>query len=208
MRLAVRHLICAIAIGSVLAACGATVESAPPSVPGSASVTAPTVTATAFNGPTPTPDAGTAVAIDPSLLRILPASVDGFPVVESPETEAAFLDDPLLKLLASAVAAGLAVEPTSGEFVYAVVVRLLPDAMDDAVFRDWRDSFDDGACSQADGVAGHAETRIGGRTVYIGTCTGGLRTYHVWLENRDVLISASAVGERRLGERLVENLRP
>jgi hypothetical protein len=92
--------------------------------------------------------------------------------------------------------------------VYAVVVRLLPDAMDETAFRDWRDSFDEGACSLADGVAGHAETETGGRTVYIGTCTGGLRTYHVWLEDRGVLISASAVGERRLGEHLVENLRP
>ena len=110
--------------------------------------------------------------------------------------------------VAVAVASALAIDPPTGEFVYAVVVRLKPGAFDGAVFRDWRDSFDEGACSQADGIQGHAETEIGGRTVYIATCVGGLRTYHVWLEDDGVLVSASAVGERRLGEHLVEHLRP
>jgi hypothetical protein len=148
------------------------------------------------------------VAIDPSLLAVLPESVDGLPVTESPEAEAASVADPQLEAVASALAAGIAVEATSGEFAFAVVVRLLPGAMTDDTFRDWRDSYDEGACSQADGVAGHAETEIGGRTVYIGTCAGGLRTYHVWLEAQDLLVSVSAVGERRLGEHLVGNLRP
>ncbi|MEO7664523.1 MAG: hypothetical protein ABIV26_05300, partial [Candidatus Limnocylindrales bacterium] len=65
-----------------------------------------------------------------------------------------------------------------------------------------------GACSQASGVAGHAEAQIDGRTVYIGTCGGGVRTYHAWLAPDGVMVSASAVGDRRLGERLVENLSP
>jgi len=134
--------------------------------------------------------------------------VDGLEVVENPDGEAAALGDPLLATIGSAIAAGFAIDPASGDFVYAVVVRLLPGAMDEAGFRDFRATFDDGACSQADGVARTAETRIGDRTVYIGTCVGGLRTYHVWLEDRGVLVSASAVGERRLGELLVVNLRP
>ncbi|MCI0582464.1 MAG: hypothetical protein L0227_06135 [Chloroflexi bacterium] len=162
---------------------------------------------TAAVAATPTPAAGE-VTVDPSLLAILPAEVDGLPITENSDGEAAALGDPLLAEVAAAIAAGFAFDAATGEFVYAVVVRLLPGAMDGAVFRDWRDSYDEGACSQADGVLNHAETELGGRTVYIGACTGGLRTYHVWLEERGVLVSVSAVGERRLGERLVENLRP
>ena len=157
---------------------------------------------------TASPAASSAVRIDPELLAILPPDVDGLAIAENPEAEAATLGDPLLGQVASAFAAGLAIDPASGEFVYAVVVELLPDAMDETVFRDWRDTFDEGACSQADGVVRNAETEMDGRTVYVATCAGGLRTYHVWLEERGVLISASAVGERRLGEQLVENLRP
>lgn len=193
----------ALAAALAFAACSPSVD------PSSSPIeTQPPSTPTA-GPPTPTPTAPTSgVEIDPSLLEILPATVDGLAVDESPEGEAAALGDPLLDDVASALAAGLAIEPATGDFVYAVVVRLLPDAMDGQVFRDWRDSFDEGACSQADGVSGHAETQIGGRTVYIATCVGGLRTYHVWIEEDAVLISASAVGERRLGELLIENLRP
>jgi hypothetical protein len=156
----------------------------------------------------PTSTSSSGVEIDRTLLAILPASVDGLPIAENAEAEAATLGDPLLEQVASAFASGFAIEPASGDFVYAVVVELLPDALDETVFRDWRDTYNEGACSQADGILGNAETEIDGRTVYIGTCAGGLRTYHVWLEDRGVLISASAVGERRLGELLVENLRP
>lgn len=160
--------------------------------------------------PTATPGVTSSlpVAIDPALLGILPARVDGIEVVESPEAEIAALAGPELAAVGSAMAAGIAVDTTTGQFVYAVVIRLEPGAMDDAVFRDWRDSYNEGACSQAAGVVGTAEAQIGGRTVYIGTCNGGVRTYHVWLVEQSILISASAVGDRRLGELLMENLRP
>jgi len=178
-----------------------------PATPSPVPSIAPSPTPTPEVVATSTPAAGE-VAVDPSLLAILPDEVDGLPITENRDGEAAALGDPLLTEVASAIAAGSAFDATTDEFVYAVIVRLLPGAMDGAVFRDWRDSYDEGACSQADGVLSHAETQLGGRTVYIGTCTGGLRTYHLWLEERGVLVSASAVGERRLGEQLVENLRP
>jgi hypothetical protein len=202
-RAAAAILAISVVLGALLGACGSTVESLRPSA-----ALDPTVTASATAEPTQTPDIGTAVAIDPSLLEILPARVDGLEVVENPDGEAAAIGDPLLAKVGSAMAAGFAIDPASGDFVYAIVIRLLPDTMDAASFADFRATFDEGACSQADGLARSAETGIGGRTVYIGTCAGGLRTYHVWLDDRGVLISASAVGERRLGELLVENLRP
>ena len=186
------------------AGCSPNTTATPPSMTGSSSPP----TASPSTGPSGTPGPTSSVAIDPSLLAVLPESVDGLPVTESPEAEAASVADPQLEAVASALAAGIAVEASTGEFAFAVVVRLLPGAMNDDTFRDWRDSYDEGACSQADGVSGHAETEIGGRTVYIGTCAGGLRTYHVWLEAQDLLVSVSAVGERRLGEHLVGNLRP
>ncbi len=149
-----------------------------------------------------------AVAVDPSLLAVLPGTVAGIELIESPEAERTALAGPELVAVGSAMAAGIAFDAPTGEFVYAVVIRLKPGAMNDGVFRDWRDSYDEGACSQADGVAGSAETQLGGRTVFTGTCTGGLRTYHVWLEAQGILVSASAVGERRLGEQLMHDLRP
>jgi hypothetical protein len=90
----------------------------------------------------------------------------------------------------------------------AMVARPVPGAWSEAWFRDWRESYDDGACGQAGGVAGHAEVELGGRTVFIGTCAGGLRTYHAWLEDRGLLVSAFSVGEGRYGEQLMAGLRP
>ncbi len=186
----------------VASACGPSVGSPSPS----SNVVKATPRATPGPSETPLPVSG--VVIDARLLGVLPESVAGITIVESPDGEASALADPNLDTVAVAVAAGLAIEPASGDFVFAVVVRLLPGAMDETVLRAWRDSYDQGACSQADGVAGHAETEIGGHSVYIGTCVGGLRTYHVWLEDREILISASAAGDRLLGELLVGNLRP
>jgi hypothetical protein len=154
------------------------------------------------------PSNAAGVVVDAALLEVLPATVDGVAVVVSADGETEALSDPTLGEVAVAIAAGLAIDPASGEFVYAVVVRLRDGAMSDERFRDWRDSFDEGACSQAGGVVGHAEAEIAGRTVYIGSCVGGVLTYHVWLREPGLLVSASAVGDRRLGERLVEGLRP
>ena len=49
---------------------------------------------------------------------------------------------------------------------------------------------------------------IDGRTVYIATCAGGLRTYHAYLPERGVIVSLLSVGERRFGEQLMAGLRP
>ena len=174
-----------------------------PTAPAAALTAAPSGTPAAT--PSGRPPFG---AVDPALLGVLPAAVDGIPIVESTDTEPSAVGDPAFRAVGSALAAGLAIDPESGEFVYAVVVRLKGGTLGDAAFRDWRDTFDAGACSQAGGVVGNAEATIAGRTVYIGSCSGGLHTYHLLLPSRGLLISASSVGPRRLGERLVENLRP
>jgi hypothetical protein len=104
------------------------------------------------------------------------------------------------------MAVGLVVDPATESFAVASVVKLKPGVYDDEFHRDWRDSFDEGVCAEAGGVEGNAEAQIDGETVYIGTCTGGVHTYHVYLEESDALVSVNAVGEARLGEELMETL--
>jgi hypothetical protein len=56
-------------------------------------------------------------------------------------------------------------------------------------------------------VVGRAEATIGGRQSYVTSCVAGMHTYHVWLKDQDILISASSVGAGRFGEKLLEGLR-
>lgn len=158
--------------------------------------------------PSPTPDDGTtALTIDSTLLDLLPTEVDGVQVVEALDEATQAISNETLQLVASAIDAGVAVDTGSGNLAYAIVVRLRPAALSDAAFRDWRDSYDEGACADAGLVIGHAEAEFGGRTVYIGTCEGGIRTYHVLVAGGGVLISSWSLGDGRFGELLVSNLR-
>lgn len=155
--------------------------------------------------PSPTPDDAAPLLIDPSVLAFLPESIDGVPLLEDIDEAAVALTDPGLPQIATALDAAVAVQ--GDNLVLAWVVRLRPDRFTSDAFRQWRDSYDEGACTAAGGVVGHAEAEIGGRTVYVTSCVAGLRTYHVWLEEQGVLISASSLGEGRFGEKLLEGLR-
>jgi hypothetical protein len=173
-----------------------------PSPPASATPAATVVPAT------PTPTASTsAVTIDSSLLSLLPADVSGFAITESPEAEASAAQSSELSPVATAFAAGLAADPAGRNWAFGVVVALRPGVMSDGTFRAWRDSYDKGACSQAGGVVGHAESKIGTRLTYITACSGGVHTYHVWLPERQRLVSVSAVGDGRFGEQMIAGIR-
>jgi hypothetical protein len=157
--------------------------------------------------PSPTPPDETApVVLDPKLLELLPAAINGAAITESVDEATQALGDPALPKIASAVDAAVAADTGSGNLVYAWIVRLRPDAFGDSVFRQWRDSYDEGACNGQIGIVGHAEATIDGRTVYVTSCTQGLHTYHVWLKEQGVLISASGIGTGRFGELLMDNL--
>lgn len=155
--------------------------------------------------PSPTPDDAAPIVIDPSLLRFLPESIAGVPVQEDIDEAAVALTDAALAQIATAIDAAVAVQ--GDNLVLAWVVRLRPDRFTLDTFRQWRDSYDEGACTAAGGVVGRAEAEIGGRTAFVTSCVAGLRTYHVWLEEQDVLISASSLGDGRFGEKLLEGLR-
>ena len=86
------------------------------------------------------------------------------------------------------------------------VARLKPGTFDELFFRGWRDTFDAAVCEQAGGVSGHAESDIAGHHTHIGTCAGGVHTYHVHLPASDVIVSMQGTGEGRFGEHVVAGL--
>jgi hypothetical protein len=202
-----RRVAASLVFAVLFAACGSTAPTPGASgtaSPSSGSATGSPALATPATSATPPPS--TLVAIDPGLLDLLPESVAGLPLEESPEAAAESVTNEALAASAESIAVALVVDPATESFAVASVVRLRPGVFDDEFFRDWRDSFDEGVCAQAGGVSGNAEAELDGRTVYIGTCAGGVHTYHVHLEGQDVLVSVNSVGESRLGEELMETL--
>lgn len=156
-----------------------------------------------------TPDSSSpAVGVDGSLLAILPRTVDDAVMTPDAETAAGIAADVSLDPSLATDLDALAVALYAGQADYAVVTitRLRQGPFGEDYFRDWRDSFDEAVCSQAGGVDGNAEAPIGGRRTYIGTCAGGVRTYHVRLTGPDRIVSLQAFGEARYGELILAGL--
>jgi hypothetical protein len=172
---------------------------------GGCAPTAPTSTPTAVT--TPSPSSAGAADVDPALLDVLPDEIDGQPLLPDDETAAGIAD---LPAEVDAIAVGLYIRPgaSSGDdFAIVNVVRLRPGVYAEAWFRSWRSTYDDGACQVAGGVApGSAVSQIGDHETHIGSCQGGVHTYHVFLPGPDRVISITALGERRFGERVVAGL--
>jgi len=204
----------ALAFGLGVAIAARSTAPTPRSTSGSGSTAGPGTAATiqppTSFGPPPSPtppDDATALVIDTTLQNLLPEKVDGFAATEDVDEAAKALNDPTLARIASAVDAAVAVDTAGGNLVYAWIVRLRQSRFGEDAYRQWRDSYDEGACAAAGGVVGRAEARIGGRRTFVTSCTAGLRTYHVWLQDQNLLISASSVGAGRFGEKLLEGLR-
>lgn len=153
------------------------------------------------------PSASGSVRIDPSLLAHLPSTVGGLALIEDPDTESHDAADPAHAVDLAGLAVAVAADPSTGDLVVVSIVRLKPGIYSDAYFRSWRETFDTGACSQAGGVAGTAEALIADHRTFIGHCTGGVLTYHVYLPATGSIVSISSIGERRLGELVVQGLR-
>jgi hypothetical protein len=49
---------------------------------------------------------------------------------------------------------------------------------------------------------------MNGRTVYIGSCSGGAFTYHVRVGQGAIIVSATSIGSRRLGEKVMQAIEP
>lgn len=147
---------------------------------------------------------GSGVVEDLSLLSLVPADVAGVPVRPETLAYAEAASDPAFAANVAAAAFFVAVD--ASDLASGVVAQLRPGVFSDAFFRDWRDSYNEGACGQAGGVAGNAEAELGGRTAYITSCAGGLLAYHAYLEDRGVIVSLISVGERRFGEQLMKGI--
>lgn len=168
----------------------------------------PTATPTSTLAPTASVTAE--VAVDPSLLDLVPDTVAGVPVQEDEATAADIAGEgsiaPFVSALAVAAAFGAPPSDALPDYVVVTVARLKPGLFGNLFFRRWRDTFDAAVCEQAGGVDGHAEAEIGGRQTFIGTCAGGVHTYHVYLPDQDVIVSLQGAGDGRFGERVIEGL--
>ncbi|MEO8228287.1 MAG: hypothetical protein ABI628_00845 [Chloroflexota bacterium] len=207
-RPAIAGLLAVIALGGAFVACNGSSGSPSPAGASPAGPDTPVAEeslAPAESDPAESLAAGL-IPVDPTLLDLLPATVNGVALDPEPDPEGA--NDPALVDSVDRLAQGILVDPASSDFVVVSVIALRPGVFDQAYFRSWRDSFDEGACSQSDGLAGHAQAVIAGRTVFIGRCTGGVTTYHTWVASHNAIVSISELLDTRLGEQVMAGLRP
>ena len=183
-----------------------------PTAPVSPTVAIPTPTASpvasAPSTPSPSPASVTASGrVDATLLDVLPRDIDGQPLRPDDESAAAIENVPAD---VEALAIGLYIRPGSSvadDFAIVNVARLRSGVFEEGWFRSWRDTYDRGACEVAGGVApGSTEAEIGGHATHIESCQGGVHLYHVHLADPDRVISITAAGEGRFGERVVAGL--
>ena len=194
----------------VLAACSSDLTPTPTPGPIATGPVGATIEPPTSFGPPPSPtppDDQSPIVLDPTLLAYLPVSVSGIAVTEDADEASTALNDPGLPRIAIAVDGAVAVDTGAGNLVLGWVVRLRAGVFNDGDYRQWRDSYDEGACAAAGGIVGHAEATIAERQAYVTSCAAGMHTYHVWLKDQDILISASSIGEARFGEKLLEGLR-
>jgi len=179
-----------------------------PSPAASAASSAPTPAQTVQPSPAPTPTplaSGAAVTLDEALLAILPATVDGVPVTSEADSFAQAITDTAFVANVDRAAFAVAVDGT--DLASGVIAHLRPGVYSDALWSDWRTTYEEGSCAQAGGVLARASSTIGGREIFVTTCAGGLRVYQVWLAGPGVIVSLFSVGDRLFGEQLVAGLR-
>jgi hypothetical protein len=155
--------------------------------------------------PAESPSDGAGIVVDPTLLEHLPPDIAGIPRTPDPETAADIAGEPLLDAYVSGLS--VAIYPSDPDYAVATVARLHPEVFDETWFRGWRDTFDEGVCSQAGGVApGHSEVDLGGRHVFRSGCNGGVVIYHAWLPDSNAIVSIQGAGPLDMGRSVVSGL--
>ncbi len=109
--------------------------------------------------------------------------------------------------VASVDRAVFALAVSGNDLASGVVAHLRPGVWSDKFFADWRATYDEGACSQAGGALAHAQATSAGRTMYVTTCAGGLRVFHVYLPEPGVVVSLFSLGDKRFGDQILSQLR-
>jgi hypothetical protein len=181
----------------------------PPRPSPSPPIPPPTAAPTASVAATESPAAG--VTVDPTLLELLPDAIDGVAVTADLESAADIAAEGSIAPFVSSIALATAFGPVAtaglGDYAVVTVAKLRPGTFSDLFFRGWRDTFDAGVCEQAGGVeTGSAETEIAGHPTFVGTCVGGVHTYHLYLAASDVIVSMQGVGPGRFAERIVAGI--
>lgn len=212
----VRRVLAAAIVVVTMAACGGSAASSSPAgsassplipvaTPLTSAATSPTP-ASAGTSPTPADSTPVPLAVDGTLLGVLPARVGDVEMTPDPENAAQLIGDPTLGTTAS----GLAVARyTQGDEIMVVsVVQLRPGIFTEGFYDGWRADYDASACAPAGGATG-AETvqLIGTHPIHVGTCANGASTFHASLDG-DVLVSAIAVGKGSLARGVMDGLRP
>jgi hypothetical protein len=198
-----------------VAGCGTTTLSATPPVattpvptPRMASE-APEMTPHRSASPTAAP--GLVIAVDATLLDILPPTVGGVPMEPDPATAASLIGEADVSASTSGIAIGRYIGPgdSGGEdIVVASIVRLRPGIFSEPFFEAWRNDYDRSACEPAGGDTGDkGEVAIGSFPAHVATCAGGATTYHVHLDG-DIIVSVLAIGPSTLGDQVIAGLRP
>ena len=198
----------AMALAALLAACGLDPSPPPSAVQPSrssarASLATPAPTEPR-NGPS-VPNPG--IVSDPGLISsVLGTTQPDLTFQYDAETTDRTAADGSLRRDASALGIGLYTvtgqDPVQDYAIVSVLRMRYPATANDDWFRSYRDSYDESACAQAGGVARHAQTEMGTHTVFIGSCAGGAFTYHLRTKAEDLVVSITAVGPARLGEKL------
>lgn len=151
---------------------------------------------------------GPTVPIDPLLLAVLPSTVAGQTISEIPEIEANLVIDPDLVANAAALAVALGINSATGDFAYIAVIELKPLVFSNSWYLSWRQSYDQGACSQSNGLTSTTSAMLGGWQVFEGICQGGALTYHVHLTGPDRIVSITSVGSAGYGAIVAAGLKP
>jgi hypothetical protein len=207
-----------IGLAAALVGCGTSTPTPAGTPSGQPSSLSPVSATPAGSFASPPPSQGlavsvspTGVAADPTLLDLVPAADAGATLTYDPSTTASVAADPSLAHDISYLAIGLA-RPTGAAaddpnlaIVNAARVRNASSA-GDAWFRGWRETYDQAACAQANGVSGHAQFSVGALMVFVSTCRNGALTYHVRVGDGAIVLSITSVGPADLGRRIVEKL--
>jgi len=145
-----------------------------------------------------------AVAIDPGLLTVLPAEVDGRLLRESTDAEAGAAGTPAVAAAAESFAAAEVSDATGQNLAIATLLLVRPGVPPDSLYQSYRSSYDASACAAIGGVASTATAEIGGRTVDTTSCGGGATVYHLRLRDGRLIVSVLELGATGFGRALVE----
>lgn len=143
--------------------------------------------------------------IDPALLKKLPATAGGLPVIESVDAESSALDNADLAKSFDTYAAGGVGAIGDANWLNVTIGHLRPEAQVQDWYQSWTSDYAAGACSQADGVTNTVSQTIADWPVEVSTCGGGVVVYSLQLD-ADYVLSMYDLGPRHLGRQLIESL--